>query len=96
MSAFIRAFQASPGVRFWTRVVVVAVIGYFATFFTTTAVDQFEPINLLWGLGGATFSGLAYALLGGTTPIEPFVGTNKVDVQVPSPPATTVRREAIS
>lgn len=86
-----KAFKESPAVRFWTRTIVVAVIGYAATFFATVAVDEFDAAKFLWGLGGAVFSGLAYALIGSGTPVEPFVGVNKVEVEVPSPPATPVR-----
>lgn len=82
------SWKANPAVRFWTRVIVVSIIGYASTVFTTVAVDEFNATKFLWGLGGAVFSGLAYALIGGTTPMEPFVGVGKVDdVQVPSPPA---------
>jgi len=85
------SFRKSPVVRFWTRVVVVAVVGYVATFFATGQVGVFDSTAFLWGLGGAVFSGLAYALIGSTTPIEPFVGANKVPVEVPASQATVVR-----
>lgn len=82
-----KAWKASPAVRFWTRTIVVSAIGYLSTFFATVAVGSFSASSFLWGLGGAVFSGLAYALLGGTTPLEPFVGVKAKGVEVPSPPA---------
>jgi len=83
------AWKQNPSVRYWTRVIVVAAIGYVGTVFTTIAVSEFDAKSFLWGLGGAIFMGLGYALVGGTTPIEPFVGIGKVDdVKVPSAPAT--------
>ncbi len=87
-----RAWKASPAVRFWTRTIVVSAIGYLSTFFATVAASSFSPSSFLWGLGGAVFGGLCYALVGSTTPVEPFVGINKPsNVKVPSPPAVKQR-----
>jgi len=82
----IQSFKTSPEVRYWVRVVVVAVIGYATTFFATTAANEFDATNFLWGLAGAAFSGIAYAIVGHQTPIEPFIG-RKTAVEVPVPPA---------
>lgn len=76
------SFRASPGVRFMVRAVVSASLAGLAVAGTIWIDNPWVQI------ASATVAALAaYMGIGATTPMEPFVGVNKVDVEVPVPPA---------
>lgn len=74
-------FKESPAFRYWTRVVVVAVVAY--------AVSAYHDGITDWSAFAKGVVGAAvYAVVGLVTPVEPFVGVKPNDVKVPVPPAT--------
>lgn len=76
-----QAWKRSPRIRFYVRTAVVAIAGY-----VVQTIRSGAPFT--WGalvIGGGTAA--VTAIVGLTTPVEPFVGVGKTDVEVPSPPA---------
>jgi hypothetical protein len=78
-------FKSSPTLRFWVRTLVVAALGYVTTTLTAGIADGFDWQKFALGLLG-TLAGAAYAVIGASTPVEPFVGI-QTEVEVPVPPA---------
>lgn len=74
-------WRKSPKARFYGRTAAVAFAGYVVQ--TVRAGEVFTWSGLVTGGGTAVIT----AILGLTTPIEPFVGFNKTRVDVPVPPA---------
>jgi len=76
-------WKNNPRVRFWARTAVAAIGGAIvAAYLNGEIVD-------LHTLAGAAIAGGFKFLVGFFTPEEPFVGVNKAQVKVPSPPAET-------
>lgn len=81
LKSFKKLWKTSPKARFYTRTAAVAFAGYAVQ--TIRSGTVFTVSGLIAGGGTAAVT----ALIGLTTPIEPFVGINKAPVEVPSPPA---------
>lgn len=76
-----KLWKESPKARFYARTIVVAVAGY-----AVQTIRSGEPFT--WAaLATGGFTAAVTAIVGLTTPVEPFVGINKAKVDVPSPPA---------
>ena len=80
------SFKTSPALRAGVRAIVVAVITYFVSALTQGGGKIDDWHSFAWGVAG----GVAYAILGLLTPVEPFVGV-KAKVEVPTPPAIPTR-----
>lgn len=75
-------FKNSPAFRYWTRVVVVAVVSYGVSAYHDGITD--------WtSFAKGAVAAAAYAVVGLLTPVEPFVGVQPSDVKVPVPPASS-------
>lgn len=79
-------FKGNPAVRFWARALLAAAIAGLAVAATIWIDNAYVRVS------SAVVGALAaYLGIGATTPVEPFVGANKVDVEVPADKATIIR-----
>ena len=73
-------FKQSPAFRYGARVVVVAIVSY--------AVSAWHDGVTDWrSFAKGAVSAAIYAAIGLLTPVEPFVGVQPTNVEVPVPPA---------
>lgn len=82
----VEVYERSPQARMVLRSGAAAAAGYLLDAVRNGTVFSMSA------LGAAAATGALYAVIGLTTPVEPYVGVNKANhVEVPVPPATPER-----
>jgi hypothetical protein len=75
----VKLYRESAGFRMVLRAIVMTILAWIVQLGADEPIDAAAVRSLIVGI--------AYALLGLATPLEPFVGIKAKRVEVPAPPA---------